>query len=565
MEHASMEGLEKILGDFKEAIVICDPQAWILLFNPQAKQLFKNTLALNIRHSLFGLCHQAPFEDAFRLLQHRAAAEGRFGAGLSEVKFICATIKEAMLLNCHLRLIPVEQLAEPVFVLFFTPLPQHIDETGWKASFLATMIEELRAPLANLNAAAENLQANPEMARDERIAFETVVATESADLIRRFEAVVQESRTLTYSQWPLTDIYSSDLLRCVARELRNREAITVTMTGVPLWLHADSHAMMLTLEALIRAVHLICDVAEIDIEVLPGNRKVYLDIVWQGETVPQAIVDSWFQLPLSGATVGMTVADVLERHGSDMWCQQHPRDGYARLRIPAPDSRRPWDEEKLTWPDRPVLPACTHGDGSGALGEMAELPLSSLTYVVFNTVVTGLDPLAESDILAIAGVRIAGLRILADDCCQSLVNPQRPIPVGSVKLHEISDGAVRGKPPIKVALAQFKAFAGDAVLVAHNAAIDLALLQHKGEKAKVGFDNILLDTLLLSMVADAETTDHTLPGLCRRLGVPMRGRHAAMATSLLTAQVFLHLLDMLKAKGITTLGQALAAMATVRP
>lgn len=561
-EHATIERLETIMGDFKEAIVICDPQAWILLFNPQAKQLFRNTLALNIRHSLFGLCHQAPFEDAFRLLQHRSAEGGRFGAELTEVRFVCSTIKDAMLLNCHLRLIPVERLHDPVFVLFFSPISQQIDETGWKASSLAKMIEELRRPLANLNAAAENLQTNPEMPRAERIEFETVVATESADLIRRFESVVQESRALTYSQWPLTDIYSSDLVRCVARELHKEGSITVTMTGVPLWLHADSHSLMLTLEALIRAIHQACKISEIDIEVLPGSRKVYFDIVWQGEPVPQTIVDSWFSIPLLGATAGMSVADVLERHSSDMWCQQHQRDGFARLRIPAPDSRRLWDEERTPLPDRPLLPAFIHGDTN--LGEMADRPLSSLSYVVFNTVPTGFDPADENDILSIAGVRIEGLRILSDECFQSLVNPQRPIPPSSVSRHRITEGAVRGKPPIKVALAQFKAFAGDAVLVAHNAALDLTLLQRKGEKAKVRFDNTILDTLLLSMVVDETVTDHTLDGLCHRLGVPMRGRHAAMAASLLTAQVFHRLLELLTAKGVTTLGQAIAASARIR-
>ena len=195
---------------------------------------------------------------------------------------------------------------------------------------------------------------------------------------------------------------------------------------------------------------------------------------------------------------------------------------------------------------------------------MADSPLSSLAYVAFNTVTTGLDPSAESDILSIAGVRIEDLRILSDKCFQSLVNPQRPIPPSSVKLHGISDGTVRGKPPIKVALAQFKTFTGDAVLVAHNAGLDLTMVRLKGEQAKVGFDHRILDTLLLSMVVGAETPDHSLEGLCQRFEVTMRGRHAAMATSLLTAQVFLRLLDLLDAKGITTLGQALTASANVR-
>jgi len=190
---------------------------------------------------------------------------------------------------------------------------------------------------------------------------------------------------------------------------------------------------------------------------------------------------------------------------------------------------------------------------------MEDRPLSSLSYVVFNTLITELAPSAGSDILSLAGVRIRERRILCDDCFHSLVNPQRPIPPSSVSRHGISDGAVRGKPPIKVVLAQFRTFVDDAVLVAHNAALDLTPLKLKEERAMVRFDTGVLDTLLLSRVVDPEAPDHTLEGLCRRWGVSMRGRQATMGTCLLTAQLFLRLLELLKAKGITTLGQAIAA------
>lgn len=561
-KQAIMERLEKILGDYKEAIVICDPHAWILLFNPQAKQLFDSP-ALSIRHSLFGLCHQAPFADAFRLLRQRAAEAPRFGAELIEIDFVCSTIRGATLLNCHMRLVLTDQDSEFVFVLFFDQIPKQIDETGWKASCLAAMIEELRRPLANLNAAAENLKANPDMARDARVAFETVVATESAVLISRFEAVVQESRALTYSQWPLTDIYSSDLIRSVIRKLGAGDKVTATMTGVPLWLHADSHAIMLTLEALVGTVNQAASVSQVDIEVLPGHHKVYCDIVWQGEPVPQTVVDSWSHLPLAGAAARMTVADVLDRHGSDMWCQHHDREGYSRLRIPLPAARRFGDkEESASWPDRPLRPALL--PGAGTLAEVADRPLASLAYVVFNTVATGLEPAADTDILEIAGVRVEALRILTDVNFQTLVNPQRPIPPTSVSFHGVTDGEVKGKPPIKVALSQFRAFTGDAILVGHNAALDLALLQAKGEQAKVRFDNMVLDTLLLALALDPEATDHSLDGVCRRLGLPRQGGNGAMATSFSTAQLFLRLIELLATHGITSLGQALAFAAKAR-
>lgn len=559
-----MERLENILGEFKEAIVICDPYGWILLFNPQARQLFGKTMALNLRHSLFGLCHPAPFDHAFRLLRQRAAGGDRFGAEGLETKFVCSTIKDDALLNCHLRLIPSDQSEGPVFVMFFSVTPQQIDETGWKASALAGTIEEFRGPLANLNAAAENLKANPDLPLADRIEFERVIAAESANLLRRFESVVLESRALTYCQWPLTDIHAADLVRSVARDLNQEGGITVTMTGVPLWLHADSHSLKLTLGALVRAVHQACGPSLIDIEVMPGQDKVYFDIVWQGEPLPQGLVESWLQIPLPDTVAGITVADVLARHASDLWSQPHRRQGFSRLRIPVPNSRGHWDEESgAPLPARPERPVFMDAEAMDALGPLADRPLATLDYVVFRTVTSGLDPSADNDLLSLAGVKIDRLRILGDDGFRSLVNPQRPIPLSTVSLHGISKEMVKGQPPTKVVLSEFASFVGKSVLVGHNAAIDLNALRGAGKRGGSGFGNAILDTLLLSRVVDSEVRELSLDGLCRQLGVPMNECRTPMGASLLTAQLFLRLLELLAAKGITTLGQAMIATAEV--
>jgi len=47
--------------------------------------------------------------------------------------------------------------------------------------------------------------------------------------------------------------------------------------------------------------------------------------------------------------------------------------------------------------------------------------------------------------------------------------------------------------------------------------------------------------------------------MANRLGVEVSGRHTALGDSMVTAEIFLRLMNLLQARGITTLGQALEA------
>ena len=77
-------------------------------------------------------------------------------------------------------------------------------------------------------------------------------------------------------------------------------------------------------------------------------------------------------------------------------------------------------------------------------------------------------------------------------------------------------------------LAQFKAFVGDAALVAYNAAFDMTFLEKGSEKAGVKFDNPVLDALLLSVYLQEDVSDFSLTAAADRMGVEVVGRHTAL-------------------------------------
>jgi DNA polymerase-3 subunit epsilon len=118
---------------------------------------------------------------------------------------------------------------------------------------------------------------------------------------------------------------------------------------------------------------------------------------------------------------------------------------------------------------------------------------------------------------------------------------------------------VRGADPIERVLPRFHAFLDGGVLVAHNAAFDMAFLTRHAAEAGVSFDSPVLDTVLLAAHLFGTTQSLTLDALAARFGIdlPEDSRHTALGDSLATARVLLRLFDLLEAEGIRDLRQAL--------
>ncbi|WP_323771865.1 3'-5' exonuclease [Antarctobacter sp.] len=188
-----------------------------------------------------------------------------------------------------------------------------------------------------------------------------------------------------------------------------------------------------------------------------------------------------------------------------------------------------------------------------------ETPIGKLTFTVFDTETTGLLP-HKDEIVQIGAVRVVNGRIIPGEVIDQLVDPGRPIPPASTKVHKVTDAMVAGQPGIARAGRKFHGFARDSVIVAHNAPFDMAFLQrHKGRMGVV-WDHPILDTVLLSAVLFGASETHTLDALCARLDVtiPEALRHTALGDARATAEVLVRMLPMLEARGLTTFGAVIA-------
>jgi DNA polymerase-3 subunit epsilon len=549
--------LEAILLDLTEGIIVCNLDHRILLYNSASARILNMREALGLGRSLFGLLTAEPLLQTLELLQQGGQPSGVAGGVADEReqpshRFVCATVDVGTLLETRMSLVRQPSGAASGYVLSFADIGPQIENLALRDGILRETMVEWRRPLANLRAAVETLFANPTLKDADRAAFEEIIAKEVENLNDRFSEASRRYERLTAGPWPMSDIHSLDLFRVLQRHLSEVDGIELTPVGMPLWLQADSHSLILALEHLTRELARYTRKRAFDVEAMAGENYGYVEIAWEGTPIPSAAIEGWLDEPLKGTIANRKARQILERHGSDLW-SKIKGEGGACLRLPLRLSERPQIAKSPTAPRPEYYDFDLFKITDTAL---ADHPLKSLRYVVFDTETTGLRPSEGDELIAIAAVRIVNGRILTGETFERLIDPGRSIPASSVRIHGITEDMARDKPPARIVLPQFKNFVGDGVLVAWNAAFDMRFLELKQDEAGVQFNNPVLDALLLSIFVSEDNVNHSLLATAERLGVVVTGRHTALGDAMAAAAIWVKLMDLLEARGIRTLGQA---------
>jgi len=169
-------------------------------------------------------------------------------------------------------------------------------------------------------------------------------------------------------------------------------------------------------------------------------------------------------------------------------------------------------------------------------------PLAGLTVVVVDVETTGwLHDQAE--LTEIGAVRCSGGQLTGE--FSSLVRPAGPIPADISSLTGISEHMVSGAPAAAAALRAFLAFAGDCILVAHNAPFDLGFLTTTSAACGIAWPPLpVLDTAVLArlLLGPDDVPDCRLSTLAAYFGTRAVPAHRALADARATAEVLAGLL-----------------------
>jgi DNA polymerase-3 subunit epsilon len=203
---------------------------------------------------------------------------------------------------------------------------------------------------------------------------------------------------------------------------------------------------------------------------------------------------------------------------------------------------------------------------SGDAVSLAEPPgmallLEDATYVVVDLETTGLRP-GQSGICEIGAVRLRGFEVEAE--FETLVDPGLPIDPGASALTGLRTAQLRGAPRPAEAVRSFLAFAGDAVLVAHNARFDLAFLDRETELltgSRIG--SAVVDTVRLARTLLAgRVPSFGLGQLAWFLDTAERPCHRALPDARATAELLLALIGLAQERGARTVADLSELAAT---
>jgi DNA polymerase III subunit epsilon len=560
--------LAALMSELALSVLVCNIEGRILLYNARARQMLEAghgagvaavPAAIGLGRSLFGVLERGLIVHALEQIQHRLRPQN--GERAAPVAGFVTTLAAGRVVRAHMAPVFDSGHALNGFVLTLEDITRNIAADSRRVALWQALTQETRAALAKICAALEPMRTVPEMSGAQRAQFTAVIHDESQRLAAQIDRAVQQHGDNSDSRWELEEMRGADLVALFQRYL-DTPALSCGASDTidsTLWLKVDSYRLTQALVSLGQRLAGEAGVSELSLRLQRAGRMAYVDLTWKGAPLAEETLRAWENAPMQISTAGamLTLNAVVARHGGETvyrFEELHRASCY-RLLLPLTEPEAMLDIP-LKQQGRPEYYDFDLFRQPGQNTELDQCLLAQLSYTVFDTETTGLQPDAGDEIISIGALRIVNGRLLQQENFDRLIQPRRALSAESIAIHGITRTMLEGQLPIEAVLPQFRRFAEDSVLVAHNAAFDMRFLQLHEVQTGVRFTQPVLDTLLLSQVIHPHQSQHTLEAIAARLGVATVGRHTALGDAIVTGELFLKMIPLLAEKGIFTLREA---------
>ncbi len=170
--------------------------------------------------------------------------------------------------------------------------------------------------------------------------------------------------------------------------------------------------------------------------------------------------------------------------------------------------------------------------------------------VAIDCETTGLNT-RRDDIVTVAAVLIRGSRILASERFEAVVRPSAKMKAEAIKVHRLREGDVAGGRAMEEVLPELMRFIGPRPLVGYYLEFDVAMVnRHMRRMLGIELPNTRIEVSGLyyeRKYGDAPPgtqVDLRFAAILADLGLPILDQHDAFGDALMTAMMYLALMDL---------------------
>ncbi len=561
-----------VLAELPEGVVICSPQGRIMLYNGRARELLETAHAhtplsrpspaggwVGLGRSIFGAIAKPLLAHALDDIDERL----RRGRADTVSTFAMLGGNERILQVAVVPILsPRRELS--AFGLILSDVSGPTEAFQRAEAMFHTFARTMRSALAGIRSAVELILDYPDLPGAKQQVLHRLIHREAFNAGEATKRLTGEYAATVHPPGSRRSIRAGDFIDAVRKQAGDKLGLTLdgAVADEGGWLQVDPYSMALAVVFVLARLRAELGVGAFHCELRVRERAAELDLGWSGPPLRLDTLRRWEKEPvvLTDEPPQGTLQEILGRNKAEIW--PHGGGGgpdpCVRLQLEAAEPVTPRAPRRQTMlaTARPVYYDFDLFGQPGQSPELDDRALAELALTVFDTETTGLNPREGDEIVAVGAVRIVNGRLLESECFDQLVRPAGRLRPESIRIHGIQPEMLAGQPEVGPVLGQFQRFAEGTILVAHNAAFDMRLLQLQGEAGGIRFENPVLDTMLISAVVHPAQSGHDLEAIADRLGVVIMGRHTALGDAMAAAEIFLKFLPLLAAMGIRTLGEA---------
>jgi DNA polymerase-3 subunit epsilon len=257
--------------------------------------------------------------------------------------------------------LPGDELQVTGYVLTIENITRNFEREAQRDQALQSLTDGNRAALGNIRAAVETLLDSPEMEAEMRERFMRVISDEASAMSTRLDATMNRFADSLKTRWPLEDVLAIDILAAAARRIEDKLKLPIKHEeeDASLWMRVDSFSLIQAITFLASRLQDHYEIRELRLRLEADGKMVFLDLIWSGTTVSSETLYTWELEPMNvgNETSPLTLRDVVDRHGGEIWYQREKAAHRAFFRIVLPAAATP----TRRWRIRPSTCTATAG------------------------------------------------------------------------------------------------------------------------------------------------------------------------------------------------------------